>query len=219
MQIVSIDIETTGTDAAVDQVIEFGAIIYDFNEKKERLEDCKTFRRILKHQRYSGNAFAINLNQRIFQILAGIEKQRGEKEKLDYMDANSIIDFWNLATEFHFWLYKNCIWDGTGSAEELYVKGPNKEKISINAAGKNFGTFDKNFLDRLPGWDKFFRVRQRILDPAILWADLKKDKELPNMEECKRRAGFANTEVSHCALDDAWDVIKLIEVYNEKCGA
>ncbi len=62
--------------------------------------------------------------------------------------------------------------------------------ITINVAGKNFGTFDKLFLQELPWWQKLIRTRQRVLDPAILLVDWIGDKSLPNLTQCKERAGI-----------------------------
>jgi hypothetical protein len=53
--------------------------------------------------------------------------------------------------------------------------------ITINVAGKNFATFDKLFLQELPWWQKLIKIRQRVLDPAILMVDWKNDTSLPNL--------------------------------------
>jgi oligoribonuclease len=83
------------------------------------------------------------------------------------------------------------------------------KSITINVAGKNFGVFDKLFLQDLPWWVKLIKVRQRILDPAILMVDWNSDESLPSLSVCKERAGF-NNHVTHNALEDAWDVIEIL---------
>ena len=86
------------------------------------------------------------------------------------------------------------------------------KSITLNVAGKNFGTFDKLFLQELPWWQKLIRTRQRVLDPAILMVDWKSDKSLPNLTQCKERAGVTGI-VTHNALEDAWDVIEVLRKF------
>jgi inhibitor of KinA sporulation pathway (predicted exonuclease) len=81
--------------------------------------------------------------------------------------------------------------------------------ITINVAGKNFASFDKNFLVKLPNWTSRIQIRQRIMDPAILFMAWKTDQSLPNLNRCIERAGLSG-EVSHDAVDDAIDVVRVI---------
>jgi hypothetical protein len=81
--------------------------------------------------------------------------------------------------------------------------------VTITVAGKNFASFDKLFLERLPRWKQAIRIKQRILDPAILYVDWKTDSDVPNLLKCKERAGINGT-VTHNALEDAWDVIEVL---------
>jgi hypothetical protein len=81
--------------------------------------------------------------------------------------------------------------------------------VSINVAGKNFGTFDKLFLERLPRWKQAIRIRQRIIDPSLLFTDWKVDDSMPSLDTCKIRAKL-DGGVTHNAIEDAWDVIQLL---------
>ena len=81
--------------------------------------------------------------------------------------------------------------------------------ITINVAGKNFGTFDKLFLEELPWWKKLIRTRSRIIDPSILFVDWSNDEAIPSLTKCKERANIEGI-VTHNALEDAWDVIELL---------
>ena len=38
----------------------------------------------------------------------------------------------------------------------------------LTPAGKNFSSFDKNFLDQLPGWKETVKLNHRALDPAVI---------------------------------------------------
>lgn len=80
--------------------------------------------------------------------------------------------------------------------------------ITINAAGKNFATFDKKFIDQIEKFYHFTRIRQRVLDPSPLFADWSNDTAMPDLTICKERAGL-DPFVSHDSLEDSWDVIQL----------
>jgi hypothetical protein len=89
------------------------------------------------------------------------------------------------------------------------VFGGQTKPILLNVAGKNFGTFDKLFLEKLPWWKKLIQPKQRFLDPAILCCDWVNDESLPSLNQCKSRLNIKG-EVSHNALEDAWDVIQVL---------
>ncbi len=82
--------------------------------------------------------------------------------------------------------------------------------MRLIAAGKNFAAFDLPFLKCLPHWRDHIRISQQILDPAVFYLNFKEDERMPSLEECKKRAGFEDTTVTHDALDDALDVIRLL---------
>ena len=78
MKFCVIDLETTGfpgKDGTVDelQIIEFGAVIEDTNNILP-MSDLPKYNRIIRHEQFIGGAFAINMNSRIFEILAKREK-------------------------------------------------------------------------------------------------------------------------------------------------
>ena len=78
-------------------------------------------------------------------------------------------------------------------------------------AGKNYSGFDKRFLEKLEGWNTI-KFSHRVIDPSILYMDWDNDTELPNLDECLKRANI-NKTVSHNALDDAMDIVNLLRVY------
>jgi hypothetical protein len=69
--------------------------------------------------------------------------------------------------------------------------------------------FDKLFLEKLPKWNTYIEIKKRIIDPAVLFADWQNDEVLPNLTTCKIRAKTGDN-VTHNALEDAWDVIELM---------
>jgi len=77
----------------------------------------------------------------------------------------------------------------------------------IIAAGKNFASFDKQFLTYGNYVDPDI-FHHRSLDPAMLYVE-PDDKTPPSMSECLKRAGLPDT-VSHNALEDAQQVVDLL---------
>lgn len=84
----------------------------------------------------------------------------------------------------------------------------------ITLAGKNLGSFDLQFLKRLPEFD-VLDFGHRYLDPGLLYWNPDTDRKPPSLQECLRRAGF-EPEVHHTAKADALDVIKVIRAWREK---
>lgn len=185
MRYVSIDLETTGTRPARHQIIEFGAVIENTNKHTD-LENLPRFKRIIKHAEYTGQAYAINLNARIF------------KELVQPTGTAQICTAHELAMEFKAFLVNN----GFEQKEKGYVR--------LIAAGKNFATFDLQFLNCLPNWRDHIRISHKILDPVMYYINYAEDQDLPSLEACKQRAGFEDIIVTHDALDDALDVVKLL---------
>jgi hypothetical protein len=119
------------------------------------------------------------------------------EEVKQFVSDNNLMNIDSLIPNFYSFLLEN-------GYSEL-----NGQQITINVAGKNFGMFDFKFIQKLKDVDKFIRFKSRVLDPAILCVDWKEDRELPSLNECKRRKGIEG-EVSHDAIEDAWDVIQVL---------
>lgn len=86
----------------------------------------------------------------------------------------------------------------------------------IMPAGKNFGGFDRQFLNNVVT-NKPIEVKDvldewlihRTLDPAMYFFDENVDDKLPSLQECLEKANF-NTKVKHTAVEDAYDVIRCL---------
>jgi DNA polymerase III epsilon subunit-like protein len=193
---VSIDIETTGLDPQKCQVLQIGAVIEDTN-RVIPLDQLAKFNCIVEHQEYVGQPTALAMNAKILKVLGDMERLVDKEERVNYRKVNNIVPVGMVAQSFSMWLIAN----GFKATETGAVK--------INAAGKNFATFDKLFLQNIIGWTSKIQMRQRIIDPAILFVDWINDDSLPNLNSCIKRAGL-DGEVSHDALDDAIDVIRVI---------
>ena len=78
---------------------------------------------------------------------------------------------------------------------------------AFTPAGKNFASFDRQFLKRLPKFEQVVKLSHRTLDPALLFW-LAGDEKLPDSKTCYERAGM-NPKVAHTALEDALAVVRL----------
>jgi hypothetical protein len=198
MKIVSIDIETTGLDHNTCQILQVGAVIED-TVKIPALKDLPRFSCIVEHPIYTGQPFALNMNNWIIKILASLETATKE-QRIQIRQDNRIMGEGLVANALWLFLTANGIKPNPDSKSD---------QVQITVAGKNFGTFDKPFLEALPNWSSKIQVKQRIIDPAILYVNWLEDENLPNLNECMKRGGITG-EVTHDAVQDALDVIKVL---------
>lgn len=188
MVYISLDIETTGLKPKEHDILEIGAYIEDTNKFVGR-ELLPTFHVYVWKETYRGNAYALAMNAR---ILKKITELHDSNDPSLVKPEEVAIKFGQFIFEHrHFW------------PEDKFINqaGP------FNLAGKNLAGFDLPFLNELAGWSQL-RFHRRILDPAILYHE-PDDTVLPDVSLCKKRAGLPEL-VTHEALDDSWDVIRLL---------
>ena len=183
MKYCSIDIETTGLDNEIHQLLEFGCVIDDL-ENPLPAEELPRFQCYFPTNVFTCSAVAAVMNTEIIRRIG-----EADREKYNFINANK------FGARFKEFLIKN------GFEQK-------KQKVTINAAGKNFSGFDGPFMSKHTDIDKHVKYRHRVLDPGILYMN-KTDDAVPNMGECKIRAGLSEF-VAHNAIDDAIDVIHLI---------
>jgi hypothetical protein len=221
---ISIDIETSGLEYKKHNVLSIGAIIED-TEKKLPFAECPKFNALVVQREIVGSPTALVMNSNIISLMSEyIETNNEGRIKLQELENNypygyEFHDQDNVVKAFYWFLYQNGFSEDINFTKDghsilkngkfLPVINGNTKPITINVAGKNFGVFDKLFLQELPWWTKLIRVRQRILDPAILMVNWNSDESLPPLSVCKERAGL-NNHVTHNALEDAWDVIEVL---------
>lgn len=141
------------------------------------VEELPSFMTAIHHRFYQGDPFALGMNGALLTKIA-----KGEIRTMKPEEA------WNC---FAKWLKDN----GYTLSRDVV------------AAGKNFGSFDRQFLRRL--WPNFNGAcHYRSLDPAMFYL-CDTDLVPPSAEECAKRAGLTHT-VTHDALDDARLVVRLI---------
>lgn len=205
MKIVSIDIETTGLNLDYCQILEIGAVIVDTDLVIRQLESAPKFKCIVDNgKEIKGEPYAINMHSRIFKILADLEDYKGEGKDIKeartaYRNEFNILTPGQVADAFYKWLIANNMND------------PNDgDKIYINVCGKNFSSFDLQFIKKhIPNWESKIRIRSRVIDPAVLFYNYAVDDQLPGLQECMKRAGIEGS-VTHDALQDAIDTAKVV---------
>jgi len=210
MKYLSIDIETTGLDPHDHQILEFAAVLentlgtpievdelpyfhcfvlppYHGTNTLSGLPRTANFR---MGTDYSGTPFALSLNVGILKIISRYMEFPNEFPNERFLHPNDV------GADFSQWLI------------DQNVIGPvlTKNK-SIVCAGKNFAGFDARFINNwLPNFPK---MAHRTIDPAMLYMDFRLDEIPPSLDTCLERAGIQSL-VTHRALDDARDVIKVL---------
>lgn len=199
MKYVSIDLETTGLDVDHCDIIEFGAVLEDTELASSLfLSQLPTFHRYILPPTgvgfYRGEPSALSMHAEIFKRIGIAGGESG--------DGYEIIGGEYLGTSFLDWLHYHGV--------IKYRHDP------ITVAGKNFPSFDLQFLRRLPDFTPPVRFNHRYLDPAMLFWKPLEDSRVPNLATCLERAGIEKP-VLHTAVDDALLVIELLRTsYNKE---
>lgn len=194
MRFVAVDLETTGLNPNVHGVIEFGAVFADLEGRVKPQE----FQRWIVPQNFVWDSYCLMLHAK---LIAEIDGRVKEKDPLVCLNLQDV------AIQFKEWLYKECEVPLKEKVTEIspYDKGLRLEKVT--GAGKNFGSFDLQFLLKEHCFRNIFR--HRSIDPTAFY--IKPDDAVPpELKECKKRAGF-EAIVVHRGLADAWDVVDLLQ--------
>ena len=205
MKYVSVDTELTGLDSEFCQILEIGLIIED-SKNPLPFEELPKLKLTIEHDQIHGQPYAIWMNARIFELLARAEDIKDQEQRKAFKTQNNIIKESDAA--FRIWDFLRINGFGEGHYDPA-VKQKKIQQLKITVAGKNFGTCDKLFLDKLPDIKKYVVFRHRIIDPCTAYTDFENDETPPSMEECFRKLGIEHT-VSHDSVEDAWDVIQLL---------
>lgn len=216
MKFISVDIETSGLDPETCQILSIGAVIEDTQNIKP-LDQLPHIHIGILRENISGSLFAINMNSNLIKTINHYQISSPEdRAYISHVKDMIFVEESEVVKElFKFFLLNSIEYDDKNnlyanvSVNVNPILSGNMNKMYLNVAGKNFATFDKLFLEKLPRWKQVFKIRSRILDPAILFVDWENDKEIPSLDLCKKRANF-NDPVSHNAYEDAIDVISLL---------
>lgn len=191
MKYLSIDIETTGLNPETCNIIEIGAVADDTERLDIPLEELNTFHCYVVHDIYQGEPYALSMHSKIFRRIA-----------TRLSDENRVFKFYRfsqVSKALSNWITNlGGVWNTTTN------------KLTI--AGKNFGSFDLQFLKKLPEFDSEIKYHHRFIDPGMLFWNPLTDSVIPNQSECLKRIG-ENSTVAHTALEDAFDVVKLVRYH------
>lgn len=184
MNYLSIDCETTGVDPENCEILSIAAVLENTECKNIPVEELPHIHIIVSKDFISGEPYALNMNKDLVEIIT-----KGVDERLVYEC--------NVGVVFRQFLLEHNI-----------------DPLKIKVAGKNFNSFDKKFLEKLfeKTWvtkNSQFRFHHRVLDVGSVMVDFKNDDWIPNLEQCKQRAGVEGI-VTHDALEDARDVIRVL---------
>lgn len=196
MKYISFDIETAGLEPGKHSILEFGAVIDDFEMP---VEELPTFRRLLDHETIVGNSYALGMH-----VDSGIlkELQNGEPEQ-----GGKIIDPEDLGFELALWLTRHGMVDKSDVWDLSLKEAASQE--TFTAAGKNVMGFDIPHVRTLPEFSDYIQFHHRVLDPGPLYFDPEEDDVVPNLSTCLERAGL-DENIEHTGVADSKDVVKLI---------
>ena len=222
MKFISMDTETTGLNPDTCQLLSFGAIVEDTEKKLPFNQIPKFHCAILRGERdiLQGELFALNMNRNLIERITQYSIAKTQEEKDEIVQKTGMIFLREeevVKAFYHFLINAGVITperDATKTVEiingKTYPMLTTKMKPShLNVAGKNFHSGDQAYIERLPRWKQVFRIRNRHIDPSVLFMDWKNDESMPNLSVCKERAKVDGI-VTHDALEDAWDVIQLL---------
>lgn len=201
---VSIDIETLGLNPEYCDVIEFGAVIDDLKSPLKELPRFQTY--VMPPKRYAGGGYHRYYQGEPFAIAMHSDKLKLIANKKNINLANPD----EIGPSFADWLCENGFKGDGQKKMEVRNELEQYDPIKICVGGKNFASFDWDFLSRLEDWDKCIKIHHRIIDPCMMYFDPKTDDMPPSLGECLKRAGYTDKSVKHDAVDDALDVIRVL---------
>lgn len=188
MRFVAVDLETSGLDPHCHGVIEFGAVYADLTNTITP----RQFHAWVIPNNFTWDIYCLMLHKKLIDDVNAQASGKGQNtDPPVYVDLNAV------GRTFKKWLHDDC--------GVPFKKSGELERVT--AAGKNFGSFDLQFLLQSTEFASTFR--HRSLDPTILY--MKPEDEFPpDLKECKIRAGFTG-DVAHRGLADAWDIVDLLQ--------
>jgi DNA polymerase III epsilon subunit-like protein len=163
MKYVSIDIETTGLDREKCEILSIGAVIEDTSNPLP-IDELPKYHVAIKRNGFYGEPTALTMNAGLIGAITEYQNSRNEEDRERIAKEYDIrfLDESEVAVDFYHWLFANSAFEydpqrvlsGHVTRHPLFgmvpVVGSSVQKAHINVAGKNFATFDKVFLERLP---------------------------------------------------------------------
>lgn len=194
MKYLAIDIETTSINPENGCILSFAAVLENTSFLGP-VEDLPSFYCVFKLDKMKGEPYALNMNRELIKEISEVKSE-------------NLIKLEDFNLKFNNFLLENELShlnkDSFSSALSPY------KKVSLAAAGKNIASFDIPWIEKhIPNFNSYFQFKHRTLDVGSVMVDFKNDEWIPNLLECKKRAGIEG-EVTHNALEDCYDVIQVL---------
>lgn len=188
----SVDIETTGLDPNIHQITEIAIVYGDIDKPK----DVQRIHLSIWPEDFVWSTFCLNLHKDYLARVISAQQAMQAKTMDDPVGFTYIRE---VAAKI-----RNFLWDCQMPGKCLTTQPIPKS----TPAGKNFGSFDLQFIkNRYPEVASLFR--HRGIDPGALYLHAD-DKVPPELALCKDRAIAEGAKlkpgVAHNALADAEDV-------------
>lgn len=192
MRVFAVDIETTGLNPIVHSIVEVAIVAFELGDLQA---PKKLLHRYVIPEDMIWSSYCLNLHK---DMLSKLLTNAIPIDK----DCHLYTDFSIPKQVPESQLFKEImVWSAQIQAEKM------------TACGKNFGSFDRQFIQNLPSFVEIFK--HRSLDPTVDFIR-PEDKFPPELKECKKRAKelgcvIDNVDVSHTAVDDCMDIMNLMQ--------
>lgn len=199
IRIVSVDIETSGFHPRQNNVLEVAAIVGSLDKADAANLRFAHFHCFLQHEQVVWDPSTLDFHRR-----------NGWFEYRDEMIKHNNVPMLNddaFITKFGMFLAEYDCWDQSNSDPKL--------RYSATAVGKNFGSFDLQFLENIYGFRKCKFFRHRAIDLGnLLWLPKVDGNVLPSSEVCAKLIDSSG-QVKHRAMDDAMLMLYLLDKWME----
>lgn len=199
MKILSLDTETTGVNVELGhQLLQVAGVLYDFkSDLNKPVEELPFFNVFINHKVIIGHPYALAMNANIIKKLSEWDGTKSSHPLPKKFMVGDIIEIDELPKYISDFLQYHKI----------------EGKMTL--AGKNVGTFDLPFLRTALEDDYINKTfHRRTYDPSILFFNEETDEVIPSLDEIKKRLGLS--PVTHCAKEDARDIIRVIKAHYKK---
>jgi len=194
MKICSIDIETTGDNPNLHDILSIGFIIADL--KKSKIVIDKFF----NHVFFKEN---LNIKNSVYSM---------HKDFLNWYFENFKKDVgYTYYTEIYYWLDYNLV--PFPKDEQILLIGKNYNKFDKMFILEHLKKNEYHELDEMSNVVNI--INQTAYDIGIACMDLNNDTTIPKTEECLKRLNIKyNPEIRHNSLYDSWLMLQAFSKVN-----